>query len=223
MSHREDTSVMIQELERRNPELRVNMGLQGEQGLKELIEKSDLASDPERLRQFLVVAENAKWVGTAAELTYRLSWHSDVPRPLEPYFLGINDSKYVSESMAEKLKATHWQDLYKMYAISGNDHTEKLMNHITHPGDPTEIFFFVPSKLFDHPRAGVTRDEMNWLLKNPDKATKVSFVFGVDEFIFSSWSKNMNRSYGLVMRHRQEEMLRWINDLFDPTLAQRSS
>lgn len=66
--------------------------------------------------------------------------------------------------------------------------TQQYLDLITKEGVP--ICFFVPTFLFSHEDSGVTRAEMEWFLKNPDRSNNTFFIFGLFECINKEWSIN---------------------------------
>jgi predicted ABC-type ATPase len=91
--------------------------------------------------------------------------------PEEATVIGLNH-KGIVQGMSTTLKCKEYMDAYLRIfksPLAREDFLEKLTE------EPHPIIFVVPHKLFGSKR-GITAQEMEWFLKNPEKMQKVYFV-----------------------------------------------
>ncbi|MDH5533813.1 MAG: hypothetical protein OEX81_05315 [Candidatus Pacebacteria bacterium] len=190
--------------------------------LKNYIEQSDLA-DSERLEKLKELFRNAKWVGTGTEFVYLLKKSESNMGPHDPFVLGLSKKFDITGSFAKELRGDEWEASYGKLGINPDDpnHTSNFMEAITELPD-RDIVFFIPPQVFSHPevlsRGGgqVTRNEIQWLLDNPEKAKNVFLVFGGYDLVDKEGHRQL---YGIVgkdyrQEEIQEELTQIIKDLF---------
>lgn len=96
------------------------------------------------------------------------------------YALGFSEYGSFYPMYSERMGLVDWPTAYRKLGIDWQadaNHTEHFMNAITKEGQPP-IVFFVPDKVFTHPKSNVTAKELRWLLDHPEKLKNVTFLFG---------------------------------------------
>lgn len=108
------------------------------------------------------------------------------------YGLGITikDGMYTYEILCKSLGLITWDEVYEREGWKDKKpRTEIFMQKIVGDGKP--IIFFLPRGIFvpytgiisNRPPNSVTKEELEWLLNNPEKMKNVIFVVGAYEFI----------------------------------------
>lgn len=217
-----EIEVVATKIEDKVPEIDLFMGLESNEGLQELMQKTELVGDnPHREKRFLGLAEKAKWVGAAAELTYLMSDRSQAEKPQSPYVLGISNWLDATNTYGVMTAGQSWPDAYKDLGIgiTEDQHTDKFMSNITNTGK--DIVFFLPPELYSNKNGHVTRDEMEWLMSHPDKAENVHLVFGGYDFINEEWYREHVFDYNADSRpkHLAKSFQKWIDVMFEGTSA----
>ncbi len=212
----EKTTEVIENIHSRNPKVDTTMGLDEEEGLQRLIEDSQILYNPERAKKFLELAKQSKWVGVAPELSY-LMRNSQGEKPQNPYILGLTNIMNATDAYSIMLDGDVWNDSYTKLGIDPHKagHTELFMNAITSGG--TDIVFFVPSLLYSHPGSnGVTKDEMEWLMNHPDRASNTYLVFGGYKFISEKYfrANSLTNHKEVSAEKLSEAFLQWAEDIF---------
>lgn len=93
--------------------------------------------------------------------------------------LGIN-SRHIIPGFANALQCRDYGDAYEEFFGDFIENAE-FMPRLT--ATEKDIIFLVPHELMNHPQAGATKFEMEWLLSNPEKMSRVHFVFGVYDLV----------------------------------------
>ncbi len=221
MSILSNTTEVFGKVKRQVPAIDSTMGLDIDQGLGKLIELSELTEHDElRKKEFLILADQCKWVGMAPELAHLMSDRSQAAKPQEPFILGLSNWKNATSSYGLMLNGTEWSDAYERLNINPAEdgHTSKFMQRIVDSGK--DIVFFVPAKLFSDPLSDVTRREMEWLLANPAKAGHVYLVFGGYDFISEAWFReNWMTGYYDRLAKIAGSMKKWVQVMFNPKIG----
>lgn len=140
--------------------------------IKGSIEASGIAPHVEEIRK------HSKGVMTAYDfLSMMGKLHSG-------YILGVAGAQDTFNVFSEMSGLKPWSVSYREFGIpwSEPEHTRIFMENITRTERP--IVFLVPNEYSTHPRAKLTRDEMDWLLAAPQERMKnVYFVFGAYDLI----------------------------------------
>jgi len=136
-------------------------------GLAASLGKSDLTDEQIRLLQ-----KRSRGVMTIYEF---LEKHRDAARG--GYSLGLSDYMRLYQSVSLACGLVDSETVYGRMFQRRDARTLEFMPQITSEGKP--VVFFVPNDVFSHHEAGVTRDELQWLLDNPDRLKDVYFVFGL--------------------------------------------
>lgn len=108
----------------------------------------------------------------------------------EGYALGYVDKLSPYPMLNERMGLTNWDYAYHEFNIDWQrqrNHTELFMDKVTSQNKP--VVFFVPNKVLTHPDAGVTKKEMEWLLRHPERMKNVKFVFGAYDSITPEMEK----------------------------------
>ncbi|MFH1777245.1 MAG: hypothetical protein ABH952_06795, partial [Candidatus Omnitrophota bacterium] len=96
------------------------------------------------------------------------------------FSLGLTNDIYAALSDNEISGLKTWQEFYQEKGWEKkervHEHLSELKRHAETTGTP--IVFFVPRNIFSHSRASVVKEEISWLLNNPDVLRYVIFVFG---------------------------------------------
>lgn len=177
-------------VEDRNPELKPYMGLNSNEGLETLIDKTGINGDPERAKKFAKLVENTGWVGVATEFVILMQNSKTSQKPNEPYILGLTAFMEATPVFASYLRGKEWPEAYqelKLPPASVNE-TDKFMVKIASSGKP--IVFFVPPNLYTYkpnPKdglfVGITKQEMEWLMSHPERCKNVYLVFGAYDML----------------------------------------
>lgn len=218
---------IFEEVQDRNPEIDLTMG--GAEGSWDLFENADMFDDPERAEKFEQLARKSKWVGNAAEFAYLIKQSASTDKPnlyymhhkRKPVILGLsNIDPNIPNAVRFMSGGRDYINAYKDYHVPlvyTRDRDEKFMKSVT--GDPeTDIVFVVPSKLYSFSSPSelgiqeATRNEMDYLLNNPDRASNVYLVFGAHEFIDKEW---VEANSPRTTREVSEKMTDWINTILN--------
>ncbi|MBU0634011.1 MAG: hypothetical protein KKA52_02995, partial [Candidatus Omnitrophica bacterium] len=96
------------------------------------------------------------------------------------FSLGLTNDVYEALSDDKISGLQTWQQFYDEKGWERiemvHQHLSELKKHADTEGTP--IVFFVPRNIFSHARARVVKEEISWLLNNPDVLKHVIFVFG---------------------------------------------
>lgn len=115
----------------------------------------------------------------AASVTDFKDFLLNAPNFREATIIGLNQCNIIP-GFSESLQAREYGDAYEEFFGEFKNRPE-FMSRLTAQNKP--IIFLVPSQLMNHPKAGVTKKEMQWALQHPDKMSGIHFVFGAYEYV----------------------------------------
>lgn len=207
----ENSSDIIHQIRSKYPQIDITMGLGESEGLEELVNRSGLSQPPykERFNKLNQVAT----VVTAAELMWNNLQSNHRRESQPPLILGLSMMRHAAASTERALRGVSWDWYYEKYNLSIiKPDTNKFMKAVSEEGMP--ILFLVPPDLFEHPDANVTAQEMEWLLNNPERANRVTLVFGAYDMVCPNWIRNRSWILGhsdKIQFEIAKAMLGWVN------------